>query len=163
MSYETLQSLPTNMQGIVVFNGDCSKPVNIRIGVKQVCVLSSKVFGIFFLLQHVFGNTCPYILLHSRSDGRLFNLACLKAKTKIRLVELRDFLLADDSAVVAYSFKDLQTLMNRYCSACNEFGFTISLKKTQVLTENAPKRPVIRTAGQAFDIVKDFTYLGSTI
>ena len=44
-----------------------------------------------------------------------------------------DFLFADDAAVVAHSAEDLQQLMNHFRKACQDFGLTISRKKTQVM------------------------------
>ena len=49
---------------------------------------------------------------------------------------MRDFLFADDAAIVAHSAEDLQQLMNRFSKACQDFGLTISLKKTQVMGHN---------------------------
>lgn len=67
---------------------------------------------------------------------------------KIRRVEHRYFLFAD-----AHSPRDLQTLMDCFSSACYEFGLTISLKRTQIFTQNAPEFLVISIAGQALDNV----------
>ena len=91
-------------------------------------------FGIFSLmLKYAFGHASEGILLHTRSDGRLFNLARLKAKTKIRGVIIRDLLfgfLPDDAVVVAHSAQ--QALLDRFSLASKEFGFTTSLKKTNI-------------------------------
>ena len=38
-----------------------------------------------------------------RTDGRLFNLRTLQAKTKVRVDKLREFLFADDCALNAES------------------------------------------------------------
>ncbi|XP_076449087.1 uncharacterized protein LOC143285577 [Babylonia areolata] len=72
--------------------------------------------------------------LRTRTDGKLFNLSRLRAKTKVQLRCLHDFLFADDAAVTAHSAKDLQQLMNRFSDACQDFGLAISLKKTQGLS-----------------------------
>lgn len=43
------------------------------------------LFGIFFsLLQNSFWHSQDVVFLHTRSDGKLFNLAILPAKTKVR-------------------------------------------------------------------------------
>lgn len=57
------------------------------------------IFGIFFsiVLSHAFIVSEDGIYTHSRSDGKLFNLARLQAKTKIRKVLIRELIfLADD-------------------------------------------------------------------
>ena len=81
-----IESFHSNMQGTVQFNGSTSEPFNICSGVKQGCVLAPTLFGIFFamLLKHAFGTSREGIYLGTRSDGRLFNLARLRAKTKVR-------------------------------------------------------------------------------
>jgi hypothetical protein len=63
-------------------------------------VLAPTLFGIFFwlLLDHAFGTSQEGIYLRSRSDGRLFNLSRLRAKTFTGKVVLRDMLSADDAA-----------------------------------------------------------------
>ena len=43
------------------------------------------------------------IKLHRRTEGNLFNLARLRAKRKVKNFTARDFLFADDAALVAHS------------------------------------------------------------
>lgn len=64
----------------------------------------------------------------------------IQAKSKIQRSAhkcLRDYVFADDAAVTAQSVNDLQQLMDKFSHACKHFGLTISLKKTQVLVQNA--------------------------
>ena len=81
-----IASFHTDTKGTVHFNGSSSEPFEIRSGVKQGCVLAPTLFGILFglLLKHAFDTTAERIYLRTRSDGRLFNLARLRAKTKVR-------------------------------------------------------------------------------
>ena len=46
---------------------------------------------------------------------------------------LRDFLFADDAAVITHIEEELQRLMQRLTVGCEDFVFTISPHKTQVL------------------------------
>ena len=137
----------------------------IRSGVKQGCVLAPTLFGIFFgrLLKHAFDTTTERIYLRTRSDGRLFNLARLRAKTKVRKVLIRDMLFADDAAVATHTQEELQSLMDCFSQACKDFGLTISLKKTNVLGQETEALPVITIDNYELDAVCQFTYLGSTI
>lgn len=153
------------MKGTVQYNGNTSDPFDIRSGVKQGCVLAPTLFGIFFalLLKHAFGSATEGIYLHTRSDGRLFNLARLKAKTKVREALIRDMLFADDAAVATHTQQELQTLMDRFSQACKDFGLTISLKKTNVLGQGVEEPPSITIDDYELEVVKQFTYLGSTI
>ena len=125
-----IESFHSNIKGAVQFNGSSPEPFDIHSGVKQGCVLAPMLFGIFFalLLRHAFGSATEGIYLRTRSDGRLLNLACLKAKTKVREALIRDILFVDDAVVATHTKQELQSLMNRFSQACKGFGLTISLK-----------------------------------
>ena len=107
--------------------------------------------------------TTEGIYLCTRSDGRLFNLARLRAKTKVRKVLIRDMRFADDSAVATHTQEQLQSLMDCFSQACKDFGLTISLKKTNVLGQDTEALPVITIDNYEIDAVCQFTYFGSTI
>ena len=160
-----IESFHSNMQGTVQFNGSTSEPLHICSGVKQGCVLGPTLFGIFFamLLKHAFGTSREGIYLCTRSDGRLFNLARLRAKAKVREALIRDMLFADDAAVASHTQRGLQSLMDRFSQACKDFGLTISLKKTNVLGQGTESPPIITIDEYELDAVHQFTYLGSTI
>ena len=116
----------------VQFNGSFSEPIEICSSVKQGCVLAPMLFGTFIglLLKHVLDTATEGIYLRTRSDGRLFNLAHLRAKTKVCEVLIRDMLFADDAAVATHTQEELQSLVDCFSQACKDFGLTISLKKT---------------------------------
>ena len=160
-----IESFHKDMKGTVVFDGSTSGAFEIRSGVKQGCVLAPTLFGTFFsvLLKYAFGSATEGIYLRTRSDGKLFNLARLRAKTKVTIKRLRDFLFADDAAVATHSEEELQMLIDRFASACREFGLTISQKKTQVMGQGTDSPPCIKIAEYKLEAVDDFTYLGSTI
>ena len=160
-----IESFHTGMKGTVQFNGSSSEPFDIRSGVKQGCVLAPTLFGIIFslLLKHAFGNSPEGVYLRTRSDGRLFNLSRLKAKTKVRNILIRDMLFADDAAIVTHTEQDLQSLMDRFSQACKDFSLTISLKKTNVLGQDTEDPPSITIDDYELEVVKEFTYLGSNI
>ena len=86
------------------------------------------LFGILFsrLLRYALSESEEGIYLHPRSDGSLFNLARLRAKTKVRKVLVREMLFADDAAITAHT---LQELINCFAHACSQFGLTISIKR----------------------------------
>ena len=133
-------SFHENMKGTVVYDGSTSETFPVCSGVKQGCVLAPTLFGIFFalLLSYAFDSSSDGIYLHTRSDGKLFNLARLRAKTKVTEVYVREMLFADDAALTAHSGEALQRLVDRFAHACREFGLTISLKKTNVIAGCQP-------------------------
>ena len=113
------RSFQEDVKGTAVFDGSTSDPFNIRSGVKQGCVLAPTLFGIFFaiLLKQAFGDATEGIYLRTRSDGKLFNLSRLRAKSKVQMKCLRDFLFADDATITAHSAEDVQELMNCFSKA----------------------------------------------
>ena len=105
------------------------------------------------LLKHVFGTSTEGVYLHTRSDGQLFNLDRLRAKTKVRVTLIRDMLFADDGAVTSITEQQLQCLMDRFSQACKDFGLTISLKKTNVLGQDLDISPLITIDSYELDVV----------
>ncbi|XP_076471172.1 uncharacterized protein LOC143301052 [Babylonia areolata] len=160
-----ITSFHEDMQGTVQHDGSFSDPFPIKSGVKQGCVLAPTLFCIFFslLLSYVFSQSEDGVYLHSRSDGSLFNLARLRAKTKVRQVLIREMLFADDAALTTHSEEALQRLINRFAQACRESGLTISLKKIHIMGQDVSNTPSISIGDFTLEVVEDFTYLGSTI
>ena len=160
-----IRSFHEDMKGTVVFDSSTSAAFNIRSGVKQSCVLAPTLFGISFavMLTHAFGPAAEGIYLRTRADGKLFNLSRLRAKTKGQLRCLRDSFFADDAAVTVHTVEDLQRLMTRFSDGRQDFGLTISLKKTQVMGQDTDSPQVISISAHKLDVIHDFVYLGSTI
>ena len=160
-----IKSFHQDMRGTVIYEGSTSDAFKIRSGVKQGCVLAPTLFGIFFavLLRHAFGSTTEGIFLRTRSDGKLFNISRLRAKSRVHKKHLRDFLFADDAAITTHSARDLQSLMDHFSKACQDFGLTISQKKTQVMSQDVDTPPGIHISNHQLEVVHDFVYLGSTI
>ena len=133
-----IESFLPDTKGTLPINGSLSETFEIRSGVKQGCVLAPMLFGSFFglLLKHALDTTTEGIYFRTRSDGRLFNLARLRANTKVRNDIIRDMLFADDAAVATHTQEEFQSLTDCFSQACKDFGLTISLKKTNVLGQD---------------------------
>ncbi|XP_064423488.1 uncharacterized protein LOC135360406 [Latimeria chalumnae] len=152
------------MKATVQFDGSISDSFEMKSGVKQGCVLAPTLFGIFsVLLNCAFKDMEGGVYLHTRSDGKLFNLLRLKAKTKVRKVLIRELLLADDAALIAHDEDLLQELMDRLSRACQAFALTIGIKKTVVLGQGVSQDPSITLNENQLEVVQKFSYLGSTV
>ena len=82
----------------------------------------------------------PVAVSRYRTDGKLLNLRRLQAKSKVKETTVRDLLFADDCALNASSEPEMQQSMNKFSSACDSFGLTISTKKTEVMFQPAPRK-----------------------
>ncbi|GFS15087.1 hypothetical protein ElyMa_006762800 [Elysia marginata] len=90
------------------------------------------------MLTDAFNADTPGIDIRNRTDGKLYSPRRLQAKTKVHTDRLRDFLFADDCALNDDNEADMQHSMNFFSTACNNFGITISIKKTEVMYQPAP-------------------------
>ena len=150
-------------------NGEASEPFSVTNGVKQGCVLAPTLFSLMFsaMLTDASSDSNVGIGIRYRYDGSLLNLRRLQAKTKVSTDTISDFLFADYCALNASSEADMQPSVDKFSDACDNFGLTISTKKTEVMYQPAPGRPYtepnISVNGQRLSVVDKFTYLGSTL
>jgi hypothetical protein len=157
------------MNARVQDDGEYSEPFAVTNGVKQGCVLAPTLFSLVFsaMLTDAFREGDIGVGFHYRTDGSLFNLRRLQAKTKVQRDTARDFLFADDCALNASSQEEMQRSMDAFARACDNFGLTISTKKTEVLHQPPPNvpyvEPDISVNGQRLAAVDKFVYLGSTL
>ena len=157
------------MQARVQDNGETSQPFPVTNGVKQGCVLAPTLFSLMFsaMLTDAFSDGDFGVGIRYRTDGKLFNLRRLQAKTKVHTSTINDLLFADDCALNATSEAHMQHSVDKFSEACSNFGLTISTKKTEVMHQPAPGKPYvepnIHINGQRLSAVDKFTYLGSTL
>ncbi len=90
-------------------------------------------------------------------------LACLRARTRVKRVLVREFLYTDDATFVAHTKQEIQEMCNSFAAACTEFGLSISLSKTVLMAQNFPAPPHITINGTVLSVVEKFVYLGSTL
>ena len=164
-----VRSFHDGMQVRVRDDGESSEPILVTNGVKQGCVLTSTLFSMMFsaMLAEAFRDNSDGIPIRFRTDGKLFNLRRLHAKSKVKMDCVRDLLFADDCALNASYEPEMQQSMDKFSSACDAFGLTISTKKTEVMYQPAPSKEytesTITVNGEALKTVDKFTYLGSTL
>ena len=122
-------------------NGSPSDSFPISNGVKQGCVLAPTLFSIFFtiMLRQAKEDLPDDIYIRFRTDGSLFNLRRLLARTKTIVELITELLFADDCALLTLTEEALRHIVNRFSDAAENFGLTISLKKTEVLYQPLPR------------------------
>ena len=164
-----IQQFHDGMNERVQDDGEYSQPFPVTNGVKQGCMLAPTLFSMMFsaMLSDAFRDGDIGVCFRYRTDGKLFNPRRLQAKTKVLEDTARDFLFADDCALNASTQSDMQGSMDLFSKACDDFGLTISTKKTEVLHQPAPAAPYIEphitVNGQRLAVADKFVYLGSTL
>ena len=158
-------SFHEDMKGTVMHDGSCCDPFLIKSVVKQGCVVAPTLFGIFFslLLLHAFKLSSDGVYLHTRSDGKLFSIALLRAKIKVTEILILELLYSDDASLALHTEDDLQRLIDCFSQAYKDFGLTISIKKTNVSAQDVSHAPCIKIDDHTLEVVDVFVYLDSTI
>jgi hypothetical protein len=115
-----IMSFHDAMMGTLQYDGSSADSFPIKSSVKQGCVLAHTLFGIFFslLLRYAFHESDDGIFLHTRSNGNLFKLLHLRAKTRVHRVLIREIRFADDAVIAMHSEESLQRLISRFADAC---------------------------------------------
>jgi len=82
------------------------------------------------LIREAFLNTDDArIYLNYRTDGGVFNLRRLQAKSEMSHIPMHELLFADNFAIMAHTFEHIQKIMDCFTNAAKRFSLTISLKK----------------------------------
>lgn len=161
-----IRSFHDGMMARVSDVGTTSEAFPVTNGTKQGCVMAPLLFCIIFstMLQDAFRNCSSGVMIRFRSDGGIFNLRRLKARTKVSLLLLRELLFADDCALIAHTEDELQSILNDFERAASRYGLTISIKKTEVMFQpkpgSSPRDPVIKIGDKQLKVVLKFCYLG---
>ena len=137
-----VRQLHDGMRATVLDNGDTSDSFPVTNGGKQGCVLAPTLFSMVSaaMLRDASQDNDDGIQLKYKTDGGLFNLRRLKAKTKVKVATLRELLFADDCALNSNTEVEMQQCVNHFSRVCDNFGFTIRTKKTEVMHQPAPQQ-----------------------
>ena len=114
-----IRSFHDGMTARVVDISGLSDAFVVKNGTKQGCVLAPLLFNIFYsaMLLDAFTYSSTGIDLLYRTDGGIFNLRRLRAKSKVISLLARDLLYADDCALAAHTLEDIQAI-NDTCEGC---------------------------------------------
>ena len=169
---DIIKEFHEGMTGKVSISGDISEPFDVGHGVKQGCVLAPTLFTLYLtaVLEVMSSNLKDEgVYIRTRSDGKLFNLARLRATTKTTELCVRELLYADDSALVANDLEEMQQIVNCFAKTATLFGLKINVTKTELLyqpplqTGNEETQPRVFVNREALKTTSCFTYLGSAL
>ena len=104
------------MKAQVSLGGASSDAFVVNHGVKQGCVLAPNLFSLYLsaVLETMNEGPNKGVFIRTRTYGKLFNLAWLRAHTKALEMCIRELLYADDSALVANNAVDMQQIVDRF-------------------------------------------------
>ncbi|KAJ1088137.1 hypothetical protein NDU88_001296 [Pleurodeles waltl] len=108
----------------VVDNGHSPDAFPVTNRVKQSCVLAPTLFSMMFsaTLSDAFcDDEETSIKIRYETDGRLFNLRRLQAKTKVADDSVHEILLADDCTLNAATETKMQQSMNHFFHYLQKF------------------------------------------
>ena len=161
---------------VLLDDGDFSAWFNVCQGLRQGCVLSPLLFNIFFaaviivVLQRfaedplivsdlVYLDDAP----KGEDGGRPRKGGTLEMVRRV----VWGMLYADDAGVVSTSPRELTRMMGVIVVTCQEFGLTVSGKKTEAMhlwshPHTASNALRIEAAGQQYKQTTESVYLGGT-
>ena len=110
------RSFHDGMMARVQDQGTESDVFTVSNGTKQGCVMAPMLFSIIFsiMLQDAFCDNDLGVYIQFRTNGNIFNLQRLKAKTKTTELLVRDLLFADDCALIAHSINDIKRFTDSF-------------------------------------------------
>ncbi|CAG4946438.1 unnamed protein product [Colias eurytheme] len=155
-----------DMRCCVAVGGEQSDYFSVSCGVKQGCVLAPTLFAIYFavVIKDCIEMAPVGIRIRFRTDGKLFNLDRLRARTKVSHTIITEIMYADDLCFITDSSDSLQRLMTGLGESCSKFGLKINIRKTEVMSSGSVNQPLNICLHQ--DVLKPvgkFKYLGSII
>lgn len=168
---QAIKNLHTGMTAKVSYGSDTSDPFDVKVGVKQGCVLAPVLFNIYLvavtLLSRNDFEDSDGIQLCYRFDGGLFNTRRLQAKTKTDTLKIYELQYADDTAIVSHTPESLQHMLNVMNQHYSQLGLQINARKTEVMrapfASLATGAPPLQLNGIDLPECNSFVYLGSEI
>ena len=136
------RQLHEGMKVCVLYDGEQSGSFNINTGVKQGCVIAPTLFSIFLAAPAAVDQAKGVGIIH-RTDGELFNIRRLRAKTNVKSTSIVDLQYADDCAIAAHMEADLQNTLDAFSEAYKLLGLTVNVTKTNVVFQ--PAQPLTAT------------------
>ena len=136
-----------NQSAKIKINDNFSENSFIKKGVRQGCVLSPTLFNLYS--EAIFDE-----VLHNASEGIRMNGELIN---NVRY--------ADDTAIIASSLEDLQSLLQRVSDVSEDFGLKLNISKTKWMLISKNKTPIGRLSLNQTPIehVERYTYLGTIV
>ena len=147
MDLRIINNLYFNQTAHIRIEDSTSEDIVIKRGVRQGCVLSPLLFNLYS--EEMFGLALDEVTEGIRINGETVN-------------NLR---YADDTVIMANNIDELQILMDKISSACEDFGLKINVQKTKfmIISRSTNTDCCLRVYNQPIQRVNKFKYLGCII
>ena len=142
-----ITNLYWNQRAQIIVDNEKSSEMNIKREVIQGCVMSPLLFNVYS--ESIFEEA-----LLSENEGIIING---KVINNIRF--------ADDTVIIASSAEELQRLLSRTSTFCEQYGLKINVKKTKymIITKGTDIQANINLLGRQIERVQKYKYLGTWI
>ena len=81
------------------------------------------------MIEEAFRDMEDVVYIQSRQNADLFTVAHFRAKTKPTNILMRELFFADDSAGIALSAEEIQSIVYAFANAASKFGLQINIKR----------------------------------
>ena len=138
---DLIESMYNQSMCSVMVNGKITEWFDVRVGVRQGCLLSPSLFNLF--LEFV-----------------MSDVQKLGSGVQMGNMHVNNIRYADDTTLMELMFEKLQLSTDTLERACRKWGMKINATKCQVMTEDQRD---IKLQDTIIDKAKKFTFLGSVV
>ena len=163
-----IKSFHEGMTAVVRVGDSVTDDIEVTNDLRQGCTLAPTLFNLYFsAMVACWRHRCPQAGVEVRYKIRGRLVGDRTAKARLQKVWVTESKFADDVALYATTRVVLEQIAGEFVRTTAEWGLTVSLEKTKLLTmgkqlEPEGSLPVQLDEGE-IDTVDNFTYLGSNI
>ena len=163
-----IRSFHEDMTAMVRVGDDLTEDIEVTNGLRQGCTLALILFNLYFsAVVACWRARCPQagVTVRYRIGRKL--VGDRTAKSRLQEIGMTESQFADDVAVDAATREALEQVAAAFVNTAANWGLTVSLEKTKLLTLGKQLKPEdnlpVQLDGGEIVTVEDFTYLGSSI
>ena len=158
-----IRSFHEDMTAVVRVGDALTENIEVANGLRQGCTLALTLFNLYFsAMVACWRARCPKagVTVRHRIGRKL--VGDRTAKSRLQEIRMTESQFADDVAVYAATREALEQVAAAFVNTAANWGLTVSLEKTKLLTLGKQLKPEDNLPVQ-LDGGEIFTYLGSSI
>ena len=163
-----IRSFHEDMTAVMRVGDDLTENIEVTNGLREGCTLALTLFNLYFsAMVACWRARCPKagVTVRHRIGRKL--VGDRTAKSRLQEIRMTESQFADDVAVYAATREALEHVSAAFVNTAANWGLTVSLEKTKLLTLGKQLKPEdnlpVQLDGGEIVTVEDFTYLGSSI